>query len=42
LGLLFFFTENLLAPIIAHAAYDFFALVYLVRIRTSQIAQKEP
>lgn len=33
LGLLWMGTENLLVPIVAHALYDFLALVYLVRIR---------
>jgi membrane protease YdiL (CAAX protease family) len=31
LGLLFLFTGNLLAPIAAHAVYDFVALLYLLR-----------
>lgn len=31
LGWLLLLSENLLAPIIAHTAYDFFALVYLLR-----------
>ncbi|MDP6442212.1 MAG: CPBP family intramembrane metalloprotease [Pirellulaceae bacterium] len=31
LGLLFLHTDHLLAPIIAHAVYDFVALLYLVR-----------
>lgn len=31
LGILLIATENLLAPIVAHAAYDFVALCYLVR-----------
>lgn len=31
LGGLFLWTENLLAPLTAHAVYDFLALVYLVR-----------
>ncbi len=30
-GLLFILTGNLLAPVVAHAAYDFCALVYLVK-----------
>ena len=30
LGFLFWLTGNLLAPILAHAVYDFVALVYLV------------
>lgn len=33
LGLLWMGTENLLVPIVAHALYDFLALVYLIRIR---------
>jgi membrane protease YdiL (CAAX protease family) len=33
LGGLLLVTDNLLAPIVAHAAYDFVALVYLVRHR---------
>ena len=33
LGWLWIATDNLLVPITAHAVYDFFALVYLVRIR---------
>ena len=33
LGAIWRLTDNLLVPIIAHAAYDFAALVYLVRIR---------
>lgn len=35
LGLLWMATENLLVPIVAHALYDFLALVYLVRIRNA-------
>jgi membrane protease YdiL (CAAX protease family) len=31
LGWLWMVTDNLLVPIVAHGAYDFFALVYLVR-----------
>ena len=34
LGGLWLATGNLLAPITAHAVYDFFALVYFIRIRT--------
>ncbi len=34
LGGLWMATENLLVPIVAHAVYDFLALVYLVRVRT--------
>ncbi len=33
LGWLWLFYDNLLVPIVAHAAYDFVALVYLVKIR---------
>jgi membrane protease YdiL (CAAX protease family) len=31
LGCLYYFTGNLLAPVVAHAVYDFVALVYLTR-----------
>ncbi len=37
LGLLWLWTDNLLAPITAHAVYDFLALVYLRRVRGSQV-----
>jgi uncharacterized protein len=33
LGLLWIFSANLLIPIITHAAYDLFALVYFLRMR---------
>jgi membrane protease YdiL (CAAX protease family) len=33
LGALFLWTDHLLAPIVAHAAYDFFALCLLLRTR---------
>jgi membrane protease YdiL (CAAX protease family) len=33
LGGLWMWQENLLAPIVAHAAYDFFALVYVLRLK---------
>jgi uncharacterized protein len=33
LGGLWIATENLLVPVLAHAVYDFVALVYLVRVR---------
>lgn len=33
LGWLFAVSGNLLAPIVAHGVYDFFALVYLVRLK---------
>jgi uncharacterized protein len=33
LGWIWIVTDNLLTPIIAHAAYDFAALIYLVKIR---------
>jgi uncharacterized protein len=32
LGLLWIWTDNLLAPMITHAAYDFAALVYFLRV----------
>ena len=32
LGVLFYFTDNLLAPILTHGLYDFAALVYLVKV----------
>ena len=35
LGLLWLWTGNLLAPIVAHAVYDFLALVYLRRVRAA-------
>jgi membrane protease YdiL (CAAX protease family) len=35
LGLLFFWTGNVLAPVTAHAVYDFIALLYLVKWRAS-------
>ncbi len=34
LGWLWLWSGNLLVPIVVHAAYDFLALVYLVKIRT--------
>jgi membrane protease YdiL (CAAX protease family) len=34
LGVLFILTSNLLVPALAHAVYDFVALVYFVRLRT--------
>jgi uncharacterized protein len=33
LGVVLLFTENLLAPIVTHAVYDFAALLYLLRYR---------
>jgi hypothetical protein len=36
LGWLFLATDHLVAPIVAHALYDFVALVYLVRTRSSR------
>lgn len=33
LGLLFYWTGNLLAPIVTHALYDFIALAYLLKCR---------
>jgi membrane protease YdiL (CAAX protease family) len=38
LGWLWLATGNLLVPITAHAAYDFFALLYLVKTRPSHAA----
>jgi membrane protease YdiL (CAAX protease family) len=38
LGALFLWTDNLLAPIVTHALYDFVALIYLVRRRNGRIA----
>lgn len=35
LGWLFVVSDNLLVPIVAHAAYDFVALVYLIKWRAS-------
>ena len=37
LGWLWLATGNLLAPITAHAVYDFFALIYFLRIRPARI-----
>lgn len=37
-GVLFLLTGNLLAPLVAHALYDFLALVYLVRRTDSEQA----
>lgn len=33
LGALLIYTDNLLVPVVAHAAYDFVALIYLTRVR---------
>jgi hypothetical protein len=33
LGVLLVYTDNLLVPVLAHAVYDFIALVYLTRMR---------
>lgn len=35
LGLLFVWTDNLLTPVVTHAGYDFFALVYYLKLRNS-------
>lgn len=35
LGLLFWMTGDLLAPIVAHAVYDFLALIYFLRLHRS-------
>lgn len=42
LGWLFLATGNLLAPIVAHGAYDFIALVYLVRYKFRSAGGAEP
>ncbi len=39
LGALYLWTDNLLAPIVTHALYDFLALLYLVRWRTDCSAE---
>lgn len=36
LGLLMLWSDNLLVPIMVHACYDFFALVYLLRIARAE------
>lgn len=36
LGLLFLWTDNLLAPVVTHGLYDFVALIYLVRFRKNE------
>lgn len=41
LGVLFVTTEHLLAPIVAHASYDFFALWYLVSLRGKSIRKSQ-
>jgi membrane protease YdiL (CAAX protease family) len=38
LGLLYVITENLLAPAVAHALYDFVALLVLVRLKPAPSA----
>lgn len=35
-GVILLFTENLLAPIVTHAVYDFVALIYLLRFRPAK------
>ena len=40
LGGIWLLSHNLLVPIIAHAAYDFIVLVYLVRIRKRESGEK--
>lgn len=34
LGLLWIWTNNLLAPMVAHGVYDFVALVYFLKVRS--------
>ena len=36
LGLLFWWTDNLVAPIVTHALYDFVAIVYMVRNKSKK------
>jgi len=38
LGWVWLLTGNLLVPIVAHAGYDFIALIYLVRLRPHRVA----
>lgn len=40
LGVLLVYTDNLLAPITAHALYDFFALCYLVLLKGRSVKPK--
>jgi membrane protease YdiL (CAAX protease family) len=42
LGVLYLLTGNLLAPIVAHAVYDFVALVYVTRGPGSDVPPPEP
>jgi membrane protease YdiL (CAAX protease family) len=42
LGWLWIDTENLLVPILAHAVYDFLALVYLAKIRPPRTRAEKP
>jgi hypothetical protein len=38
LGSLYLITQNLLAPVVAHALYDFVALLVLVRLKPAPSA----
>jgi uncharacterized protein len=42
LGILWLATGNLLAPMAAHALYDFFAMTYLTKIRPAPAAEAPP
>jgi membrane protease YdiL (CAAX protease family) len=42
LGALWLWTGNLLVPAIAHAVYDFVALVYLMKVRRGSVEQSAP
>ena len=42
LGWLLAATDNLLVPIVAHAAYDFLALVYLLHRDRGTLLEAEP
>ncbi len=42
LGALFLWTDHLLAPMVAHALYDFLAMLYLLRWKKWPSAQQEP
>ena len=38
LGWIWLWTGNLLVPVVAHAGYDFLALLYLVKIRSARVS----
>jgi len=40
-GLVYWYTDNLLVVVIAHALYDFLALLYLMRGPGSQVTQPQ-